>query len=278
MAKGISEKAVEMKKRAKIHIKVDTGMGRIGFALTEDSIKEVLAISQLPNIEVEGIFTHFSKADEVDKTYTYEQISKFDEFVKKLELKGLHIKYKHAANSAGIIEYSEAHYNIVRAGIALYGLYPSQEVSTNKIKLKPALSLISQVIFTKTVEKGTKISYGGIYTTKERSVIATVPVGYGDGFPRALSSKGRVLIRGQYAKIVGRVCMDQFMVDVTHIEGVCEGDEAVLIGKQGDNQITVEEIADIAGTINYEIVCQLGKRIPRVYYKDDEYMYATDYY
>lgn len=278
MVKGISDMAVKAGKKAKIHIKIDTGMTRLGFYPDEDSVIQIEEIYKLPNIEIEGIFTHFAQADDSDRTYTEQQIRLYNEFIKKLEDKGIIIPKKHASNSAGLIEYKEAHFDMVRAGIALYGLYPSNDVDHDRLKLKPSLSLISNIIFLKDVPSGVSVSYGSTYVTDRQCKIATIPVGYGDGFPRSLSSKGRVLIRGQYAPIIGRICMDQFMVDVTDIEGVSDGDEAVLIGKQGDNEITVEEIAGIDGTINYEIVCQLGKRIPRVYYKNGEVVYTVDYF
>lgn len=277
MAEEISKVAKKTGKTAKIHIKVDTGMGRIGFLPNNDSIDEIVKITKLPNIKIEGIFTHFSKADEKCKKYTNMQLDEFKGFIKELNKNNVYIPVKHAANSAGIIDIEEARFDIVRAGIALYGLYPSQDVNKNQLKLNPSLSLISNVIYIKEVEAGTYISYGGTYRTYKKSVIATIPVGYGDGYPRSLSSKGRVLINGQYAPIVGRICMDQFMVDVTHIDNVKEGDEVVLIGKQKDNSIEVEEIAEIMGTINYEVVCQLGKRIPRIYLKDGKPVYSIDY-
>ena len=277
MANEISKVAVKSNKIAKIHIKLDTGMGRLGFIPCEKSLKEVETIYSLPNIEIEGIFTHFSKADESCKEYTHKQIVVFNEFIQKLEDKGIHIDFKHAANSAGIIDVRESHYNMTRCGIALYGLYPSEEVEKTNVELKPALSLISSLTHVKEVDKGTYISYGGTYITQEKSIIGTIPVGYGDGYPRSMSSKGRVLIKGDYAPIIGRVCMDQLMVDVTNINNVKEGDEVVLIGKQNDNYISVEEIAEIMGTINYEVVCQLGKRIPRIYLKEGQAVYSIDY-
>lgn len=278
MVKGISDVASKLGKNAKIHIKIDTGMTRLGFYPNDETIELLVEMCKLPNLDIEGIFTHFAKADEADRSYTLEQIKTFNTFIDKLEKKGIQISKIHASNSAGLMGYKEAHYNIVRAGIALYGLYPSDQMDQSVITLKPSLSLKSNIIFLKDVESGVAVSYGGTYITKERCKIATIPVGYGDGYPRSLSSKGRVLIRGQYAPIIGRICMDQFMVDVTQIEGVSEGDEAVLIGSQGDKNIPVEEIAAIDGTINYEIVCQLGKRIPRVYFKDGKVVNTVDYF
>ncbi|PKM51841.1 MAG: alanine racemase [Firmicutes bacterium HGW-Firmicutes-7] len=278
MAKGISDVAAKAGKNAKIHIKIDTGMMRIGFFPDSSTVDTIIKMHTLPNLEIEGLFTHFSQADGEDENFTIKQINMFDNFISNLEEKAVKIPKIHASNSAGMIGYKNAHYDIVRAGIALYGLYPSPTMDSSKLILKPSLSLKSNIIFLKEVEKGVPISYGGTYITSKRCKIATIPVGYGDGYPRSLSSKGRVLIRGQYAPIVGRICMDQFMVDVSDIDDVCEGDEAVLIGNQGEATISVEEIAEIDGTINYEIVCQLGKRIPRVYYKNNQIIYTIDYF
>lgn len=267
MAKAISDAATSLGKTAKIHIKIDTGMGRIGFLCDEKSIKIIKDIHELPGIEIEGIYSHFSCADEEDKAFSYFQLKRFKDLLHGLEQEGIHIPIKHLANSAGIIDLEESQFNIVRAGIILYGLYPSSEVATHKVKLQPAMTLKTHVIFLKEVESGTPISYGGTYVTDSPRKIATIPVGYGDGYSRLLSSKGKVLVNGQLAPIVGRICMDQFMVDVTHIESIEVGDEVVLFGKQGDNFINVEDIADVIGTINYEVVCMLGKRVPRVYIK-----------
>lgn len=278
MAKGISDVAAQTGKIAKIHIKIDTGMTRLGFYPNDKTVDILVQIQNLPNLDIEGIFTHFAKADDKDNSFTKEQIKIFNQFIVKLKANGIVIPKIHASNSAGLIAYKEAHFDIVRAGIALYGLYPSDQIDISVLELKPSLSLKSNIIFLKEVESGVPISYGGTYITSEKCKIATIPVGYGDGYPRSLSSKGRVIIRGQYAPIVGRICMDQFMVDVTYIDNVCEGDEAVLIGSQGDKRVSVEEIASIDGTINYEIVCQLGKRIPRVYYKNGKVVNTVDYF
>ncbi|PKM93663.1 MAG: alanine racemase [Firmicutes bacterium HGW-Firmicutes-1] len=278
MAKGISDAATKAGKNAKIHIKIDTGMMRIGFFPDQATVDTIIKMHTLPNLEIEGIFTHFAQADGEDRSFTNDQIELFNCFISKLEENAITIPKIHASNSAGMIEYKNAHFDIVRAGIALYGLYPSSTIDHTKLILKPSLSLKSNIIFLKEVGEGVPISYGGTYTTSKRCKIATIPVGYGDGYPRSLSSKGRVLIRGQYAPIIGRICMDQFMVDVTDIKEVCEGDEAVLIGMQGESEISVEEIAELDGTINYEIVCQLGKRIPRVYYKNNQIIYTIDYF
>ena len=271
-ARAISKVAGEMGKTAKVHIKLDTGMGRLGFLPCDKSVEEIAEIFEMPNIEVEGVFSHFATADETDKTFANSQAKKYGEFVELLESRGMKFALKHLCNSAGIIDLSgdsdntrDVKYNMVRSGIMTYGLYPSEEVVKDNVKLYPALSLISHIAFVKEVDSGFAVSYGSTYVTSGKTKIATIPVGYGDGYPRALSNKGRVLIGGEYAPIIGRVCMDQFMVDVTHIPNVKQGDEVVLVGSQGDKRISVEEVADMAGSFNYEFVCGINKRVPRIY-------------
>lgn len=265
MAKYISYEASKLEKKVKIHIKVDTGMGRIGFLPHPTSIEEIMEINKLPNIEIEGIYTHFSSADEEDPAYTKKQNSIFNGFLKELGEVGIDIPIAHAANSAGIIMHRYTHSNMVRLGISLYGHYPSDVVKSYPVGLVPAMSLKTQVVHIKKVPKGQSIGYNRKYTTKDTTKIATIPIGYADGYARGLSNKGRVLIRGEYAPIIGNICMDQFMVDVTHINYVAVGDEVVLFGKQEGNEITVEEIAHMLNTINYEVICMIGKRIPRLY-------------
>lgn len=270
-AKALSERAVFLSKVVKIHIKVDTGMGRIGMQTTEESLAEIEKIAALPNLQIDGIFTHFACADEADKTSCFRQKEKFLDFVQKLDARGIQIPIKHMCNSAGIIEFSDGFLNMTRSGIMTYGLYPSEAVCKSNLELHPALQLKSHVAFVKTVQKGFTVSYGSTYVTdKETTVIATVPVGYGDGYPRALSNKGRVLIHGQYAPIVGRVCMDQMMVDVTDIPNVKQGDTVTLVGTDGDKHISVEEVADNAYSFNYEFCCGINKRVPRVYIRNGE--------
>lgn len=263
-------------RKAKVHIKVDTGMSRVGIRPDEEGLAFLKKACSLPHIEVEGIFTHFARADERDKTSARTQLSTFCSFVEEAErLTGLVIPLKHCSNSAGILELPEANLSLVRAGITLYGLSPSEEVPKEILSLRPALSLKSHLVYVKEVEAGTPVSYGGTFVTDKRMRIATVPVGYGDGYPRSLSGKGDVLIRGRRAPILGRVCMDQFMVDVSDIPGVLEGDEVTLIGKDGAEEITMEELGAVSGRFNYELACDLGKRIPRVYYKDKG-VYTTE--
>lgn len=263
----LSDAALKQNKKAKIHIKVDTGMNRIGFFDTEESIEDIKKIASLEGISIEGIFSHFSAADELDKTSAHIQLNRFMKFVNRLEQEGVTIPIKHIANSAGIIDLPEAELDMVRSGIATYGLYPSEFVDKDKLQLTPALEIKAHVSYVKEVGPDNGISYGSTYITNKNTKIATIPVGYGDGYPRQLSSKGRVLIHGKYAPIIGRICMDQFMVDVTEIENVNQGDDVTLLGRDGDGIITIEEIADLANSFNYEVACNVGKRIPRVYYR-----------
>lgn len=268
--------AGKLGRKAKVHVKVDTGMSRVGIRPDEEGLSFLQKACSLPYIEVEGIFTHFARADERDKTSARVQLSAFCSFVKDAEkLTGSVIPIKHCSNSAGILELPEANLSLVRAGITLYGLSPSEEVPKEILSLRPALSLKSHLVYVKEVEAGTPVSYGGTFVTDKKTRIATVPVGYGDGYPRSLSGKGEVLIRGRRAPILGRVCMDQFMVDVSAIPGAAEGDEVTLIGKDGNEEITMEELGAVSGRFNYELACDLGKRIPRVYYKDNV-VYTTE--
>lgn len=267
-AKLLSKKAKECGVKAKVHIKLDTGMSRIGFQAQMSCLPEIEEIFKLPGIEVEGIFTHFAKADEKDKSFTKEQYEKFDMIVKALESRGFRIPIKHVANSAAIIDLPEMHLDMVRPGIILYGIYPSDEVKREKINLKPVMSFKTRVSHVKRVPAGTPISYGGTFVTKRESVIATLPVGYADGYPRLLSSRAEVLIKGKRAPIVGRICMDQCMVDVTDVPGVRPGDDVELFGEGKNGEVTADEIARIVGTIPYEIVCGISKRVPRIYIKN----------
>jgi len=274
----LSDAAVKSGKKALCHIKVDTGMNRIGLEPNENGIELVRKIKALPMLDARGIFTHFATSDELDKTFANTQLQKFNQFVESLEKEGITFKYKHSSNSAGIIDMPDANMDLVRLGISLYGMYPSDEVNKKNVILTPALELKSHITMVKTVAPGEKVSYGGTFVTKRPTTLATVSIGYGDGYPRALSSKGYVLINGQKAPIVGRVCMDQMMIDVTDIGEVHRNDTVTLIGRDGDNYISVEEIADLAGTFNYEFVCDLGKRIPRNYYQNGQFIGSRDYF
>lgn len=267
----LSQAAIEEGKKAKVHIKVDTGMSRIGITPDKAGLSFVKKALEMPGIEIEGIFTHFAKADEADKSSALMQLDVFRKFIAKVEEKlGVHIPLKHCSNSAGIVELPQANMDLVRPGITLYGLRPSDEVSQDVISLRPALSLHSHVVYVKALHPGQSVSYGGTFTAKEEMQIATIPVGYGDGYPRQLSGKAYVLIHGCKAPILGRVCMDQLMVDVTHIPNVCEGDLVTLIGSQNEETITAELLGNLSGRFNYELVCDLGRRIPRVYIRNGE--------
>lgn len=262
-AKKLSQYAVFRNKIAKIHVKIDTGMGRIGL-LPDEALDFIRRVIKLPKVEIEGLFTHFPTADEIDKTYTYRQIEQFQKVIQQLEKEDIFIPVQHAANSAAVIDMPEAHFTMVRPGMIMYGLYPSEHVS-HAIELRPALSLKSRVIYLKQVPAGSYISYGGIYKTERPSVIGTLPIGYADGWSRLLSGKGEVIIHGQKVPIVGRISMDQCMIDVTDVPGAKLYDEVVLIGRQGDCEITADEVAEKMGTINYEVICIITNRVPRVY-------------
>ena len=273
-AQKLSDLAVSMNTKAKIHIKVDTGMGRIGFTCDEDGVKNIEKISQMPGIEIEGIFTHYAKADELDKTSANGQLEKFRWINSQLEALGIHIPVRHISNSAGIMEMDNSDFDMVRSGIVTYGLYPSDEVDKNIAALKPAMRLMSKVIF---VKAGTGIGYGWSYIADHDIKVATVSAGYADGYPRAQSNIGRVIIHGEYAPIIGRVCMDQFMVDVSHIDGVKVRDDVTLIGQDGDREVTVEEVAAPANSFNYELVCNISRRVPRTYIRDGRELGQVNY-
>lgn len=265
MAEQMSEAALAAGRKISIHLVLDTGMTRIGFADTEESMREILKIQALPGIEIEGMFTHFARADELDKSHAREQARRYIRFSKRLEEAGVSIPLKHCSNSAAILEMPEVNMDLVRPGITGYGIYPSDEMSRERISLRAAMSLKSHVVFIKEVEAGVPVSYGGTYVTERTTRIATIPVGYGDGYPRSLSNKGWVLIRGKKAPILGRVCMDQFMVDVTEIPEAKELDEAVLMGESEGAFLGVDELGKLSGRFPYEFVCDIGKRVPRVY-------------
>jgi alanine racemase len=265
MAKDFAKEAIRQGKTAKIHIKVDTGMSRLGFSDTYESIKIIKQIASLEGIYIDGLFSHFAKADEADKESARLQIQRFKRFNDLLRDEGIHIPIRHISNSAGVIEFPEAEYDMVRCGIVTYGIYPSDEVNHSSLNLIPAMELKSHVVYIKEVEAGTGISYGSTYITNRKTKVATIPVGYADGYSRNMSNVGKVIIRGQYAPIIGRICMDYFMVDVTDIEGVSQGDVVTLLGKEGDSVISVETLAKWSHSFPYELVCTVGKRIPRVY-------------
>jgi alanine racemase len=269
-AKGYAAAGKSLGKTVHIHLALDTGMSRIGFSDSQESLEEIAALEKIPNLKIEGIFTHFARADEEDITPAVEQFEKFMNFKEHLKKIGVHIPMWHCSNSAGIIRLPQANLNAVRAGITIYGIYPSKEVERDVIRLLPAMELKSHVSFVKTLPQGRAISYGGTFVTKKDTVVATIPVGYADGYPRSLSNKGWVLIHGKKAPILGRVCMDQFMVDVTGIPGVHTGDSVTLMGKDGEEFLSVEELGDLSGRFSYEFICDISRRVPRVYIKNNE--------
>ncbi len=275
----LSACARKLGKSVKVHVKVDTGMTRVGVRPDDSGLAFVEKVLGAEGVEPEGMFTHFARADETDKTSAREQLRQIQDFMERVERElHCHIPIKHCSNSAGIIELPEANMDAVRAGITLYGLWPSAQVSRDIVNLRPVLSLKSRIVYVKEVEAGVPVSYGGTYVTPKSMRIATIPVGYGDGYPRGLSNKGCVLIHGKKAPILGRVCMDQFMVSVDHIPEAAEGDEVTLIGADGGERITMEELGELSGRFNYELACDLGKRIPRVYVKEGRVVATKDYY
>ena len=263
-ARALSKFAQSRAKRVKIHVKVDTGMARIGFEDTDASIEEIAQIARLPGVKIEGLFTHFACADEADKTSALVQRGRFAAFIQKLEAAGVEIPLKHACNSAAAMEFDE-HDDLVRFGIGLYGLYPSEQVDKARVPLRPAMAWKTHVVHLKTVPPGTGVSYGHTFVTQRETRVATLPVGYADGYPRALSNQGHVIIRGQYAPIIGRICMDQCMADVTDIPGIGMEDEVILLGEDGGCRITMEEIGAMSASFNYETACRVSQRVPRVY-------------
>lgn len=262
--------AVKAKKTVDVLLAVDTGMGRIGFLPSKNSVTEITGICRLPNIRIKGFFSDLAVADEEEKSFTKEQISKFKEFTNKAEAAGVPVGYRTIANSAAIMKYPESHLEAVRPGLVLYGCYPGGQPDKKLLNLKPAMTLKASIIYLKRVPAGYSISYGRRYVTEKESLIATLPIGYADGYPRLLTGKGRVLIHDEYAPVVGNICMDQCMVDVTHIPGIRKYDEAVLIGSQGDKCISADEIAEKTDTISYEIISRIGHRVPKVYIRDNE--------
>ncbi len=277
LAKALSDEAKKQGKRAKIHIKVDTGMSRIGFLAGEDNsgiAEEILRISRLPRIEIEGIFSHFAASDEYDREYTCLQYGRFTDLCSRLEERGLYIPIKHICNSAGIMMYPEMHLDMVRPGIILYGMYPSDEVDKSKLDLIPAMTLKAVITNVKEVEAGRGVSYGKDYITDKRTVIATVPIGYADGYLRKLANKGKMLVNGKKAPIIGRICMDQCMIDVTNVHNIKRGDEAIIFGREG---VTIDDIAGWLETINYEVSCLVGRRIPRIYKRNGRTVKLLNY-
>lgn len=274
-AKALSDEAVKQDKTVPFHFCADTGMSRIGFQVNEESADTCLEITKLPNIEAEGLFSHFATADEKDLSKAIAQRDEFKEFIKLLEERGINIPIKHINNSAGIMNFDE-YFDMCRMGIILYGLYPSHEVDESLLKIKPVMEWRAHITHIKELEPGREISYGGTYKTGKTRKIATIPVGYADGYPRCLSNKGKVLINGQFAPITGRVCMDQFMVDITGIDANV-GDTVILVGKSGNNELSMEEVSESAYSFNYELPCRVARRVPRTYYRGGKLVFSTNY-
>lgn len=277
LASAISNEAIKQNKKAKIHIKIDTGMGRVGFLPNQFAIHEIERISKLSNVVLEGIFSHFSSADERNKDFSKAQLSKFKIIIDELEAKGIIFEIKHMANSAAIIDLEEAYFDGVRPGIMLYGYYPSDEVLKERVELKPVMTLKANIVHIKEVEEGTPISYGRKFTTERVSKIATLPFGYADGFTRLLFQKAQVIANGVLVPVVGRICMDQCMIDVTECEDIKVGDEVIVMGNFNEVKNDADVYANKLGTINYEVLCMVSKRVPRVYVENGNIIKINNY-
>ncbi|HBC96710.1 MAG TPA: alanine racemase [Clostridium sp.] len=273
----LSRAAADKGKIARIHIAVDTGMGRIGFLINDNSVDEIYKISQLPNIEIQSLFSHFATADELDKTYSGEQFEKYKLFYKKLLDRNIKINMRDIANSAAIMELPDTYCDACRPGIIIYGYYPSSEVDKNQLSVKPLMTLKANVVHVKTLETGQYVGYGRKFKAGRKSVIATLPVGYADGYTRRLFGKAKVIINGKFAPVVGNICMDQCMVDVTDVGDVNPGDEVILMGEKDGLKFDAEDIARILGTISYEVLCMVSKRVPRVYVKNGKVVKVKNY-
>ena len=276
-ATKLSEIALNLGKKAKVHVALDTGMGRIGFLINDNSLNEILKISSLKGLEVVGIFTHFATADESDKNYSNKQYKKFTDFNEKLISKGVNIPLKHVSNSGAIIDMPNTYLDGVRAGIVLYGYYPSEDVLKQNLDLKKAISIKTQVAHVKILDKNEYVSYGRKFKTERKSIIATLPIGYADGYSRALTGKAKVIINGKFAPVVGTICMDQCMIDVTDIGDVHVGDEVIVLGNDKDLKFDADDMAKAMGTINYEVLCMIKQRIPRVYIEDGKVKSIRNY-
>ncbi len=276
-AKAMSDAAVSQNKNARLHIKIDTGMSRLGFGFKELDIDLIEKVCTLPNIATEGIFSHFACADEADRKMTDIQFNAFKEVCDELKLRGIEFTYRHIANSAAIMEFPEYHLDMVRPGIILYGCYPSEDVDKSKLDLIPAMTVKSRITRIETKQKGTPVSYGATYKTENDTKIATVPIGYADGYFRSLSNKAKMLVFGEKVSVVGRICMDQCMIDVSSVNNINVGDEITVFGNGGNLSLTATELAKAAGTINYELLCAVGNRIPRIYLKNGEIIDVLTY-
>ncbi|MGY5240476.1 alanine racemase [Clostridium tertium] len=267
-AMNLNNKAKALNKTVNIHIAMDSGMGRIGFRKNDKGLEDIINISKLSNLKIESIFSHFSTADSKDKSYSLRQLEIYNTFLDKLQEAGVYINKKNLSNSAAIIDLPESHYDYVRPGIIQYGYYPSDEVDKNHFDIKHVLTWKTKIIHIKEVEENEYIGYGQTFKTSRKTVVATLPVGYADGYSRGLSNKGKVIINGQLAPIIGNVCMDQFMVDITDIENVHLGNEVILLGSDGNVKFDADDIAKLTNTISYEVLCLIGRRAPRIYIKD----------
>ncbi len=270
--------ADQLQKKAKVHIKIDTGMGRLGFPSDAKGIAKIAEIGKLAHIEMEGLFTHFASADEADKSFTRLQLERYNQAVAALASQGVVFTTHHTSNSAGIIDEPEANFDMVRSGISAYGLYPSNEVKMERVPLKPAMAITCHLASVKTVSPGTPISYGRTFTTTKETKVAVVPFGYADGYPRSLSNKGYVLIRGEKAPIIGRVCMDMFMVDVSDIPDVSLYDKVTIVGYNGKSCLSVDALSELSGRFNYEFVCDISKRVPREYISEGKVIFRRSYF
>lgn len=276
-AQALSDEAVRQNKNIPFHFCLDTGMSRIGFQVNSESADVCKKITELPNITAEGLFSHFATADEENLEKTLAQKKRFTDFVKMLFERGIDIPIKHISNSAGIMVLDDT-FDMVRSGIITYGLYPSAEVDKSLMDIKPSMEWKTHISHIKTLEAGREISYGGTYVTDKETVVATIPVGYADGYPRCLSNIGRVIVNGKYAPILGRVCMDQFMVDITGIPDVKEENEVTLVGCDGELVLTMEEVSEMAHSFNYELPCRISRRVPRVYTHNGEVVKTVNYF
>jgi alanine racemase len=274
---NLSQVAKKVNEIVKIHIAVDTGMGRIGFLPNKESVEEIFKISTLPNVEIRGLFSHFSTADETDKSYSYFQFDKYNWFYERLKERGIKISMRHMSNSAATIDLLDTHYDAVRPGIILYGYYPSNQVRKNGLSIKPVMTWKANIMHIKTMKEEQYIGYGRKFKTKRVSVIATLPVGYADGYSRLLSGKAKVIVNGKFAPVVGNICMDQCMIDITDCGDVRTGDEVILMGSYNNIKFDAEDMANLMGTISYEVICMVSKRVPRVYIKSDKIIKVRNY-
>ena len=275
-AKELSNLAIKLNKKAKVHIALDTGMGRIGFLPTDESFNAICEICNLPGLNVIGIFTHFSSSDEKNKEYTQYQFNQIYNFIERLEINEINIPLKHASNSAAIIDLPNTYLDAVRAGIILYGYYPSDEVKKDNLSIKPALTLKAKIAHVKELDSGMYISYNRTFKTSRKSKIATIPIGYADGYIRTLKHEAKVIVNGQLAPIVGNICMDQFMIDVTDIDNVKSGDEVILLGESNEVKFNADDLAKCMNSINYEVLCLLKNRVPRAYIKNGKIIHVKN--